>query len=104
MDLATWVDYQNSKIWSNLSITGQAPSVSSERVKELVYVRRLFNDLEDLQQATDVFDEIRDSPDFQIKLNSTSHAILARMRRCIAIDGRQVESYRCLLVSQIGSY
>lgn len=64
-------------------------------IKELVYVRRPFNDLEDLQQAiTEVFDEIRDSPDFQIKLNSTAHAVLARMRRCIEIDGRQVESYR----------
>jgi hypothetical protein len=37
--------------------------ISQKSIKDLVYVRRAFNDLEDLQQAiTEVFDEIRHVP------------------------------------------
>jgi hypothetical protein len=36
----------------------------------------------------------RHSEDFIRMLGATAHAVLSRMRRCIAIGGHQVESYQ----------
>jgi hypothetical protein len=41
-----------------------------------------------------VFNDLRHSDDFIRMLGATVHAVLSKMRRCIAIGGRQVESYR----------
>ena len=64
-------------------------------VKDLVYVQRPFRNVAELQLAiTNVFDELRNRDSFRRKLHAASHGALSRMRRCVAIGGRQVESYR----------
>lgn len=64
-------------------------------IKELVYVHRPFDNLDQMRQTIEhVFEELRTQGDFQPMLNRVARAVLSRMRHCIANGGRQVESYR----------
>ena len=64
-------------------------------LKELVYVQRPFNDVNELRDTIEtVCDEIRGDPDFLDKLAAASRAFRHRLQKCIDIGGRQVESGR----------
>ena len=64
-------------------------------LKELIYVRRPFANVVELQETIeDVCYDLRSDPAFLDKLSAASQAFLYQLQRCIELGGKQVESDR----------